>query len=135
MTLVRALSAMLVTLATFTSEIRLVRHLQSYLGVPLAVELVDDGRGEVVLTLGDHRYVQHRVVSPGLPSSYNLQITLTIQNLPQCIHKWSSVNSLREIIFTIYFKLQNVATSITKLGLVLVVIKVNLRYLLLFLII
>ena len=37
-----------------------------HLGVLRVVELVDDPGGQVVLTLGDHRYVQHRVVGPGL---------------------------------------------------------------------
>ena len=37
-----------------------------HLGVLGVVELVDDPGGQVVLTLGDHRYVQHRVIGPGL---------------------------------------------------------------------
>ena len=45
-----------------------VRHAGDarHLGVLRVVELVDDPWGQVVLPLGDHRYVQHRVVGPGL---------------------------------------------------------------------
>ena len=71
MTLVRAmLSAMLVTLATCTHITKCLTNCSPWtdLCVPGGVELVDDPGRQVVLPLGYHRYVQHGVVGPGLPT-------------------------------------------------------------------
>ena len=71
-----------------------VRHARDarHLSVLRVVELVDDPWGQVVLPLGDHRYVQHRVIGPGL--SGKTSISYPWLRKTKCPHFYENLREL-----------------------------------------